>query len=183
MDEISPATIEIAVGGWGVITAPGIPTIMTEYRSHAGLYERFEGEPEDDGSLFVGVARPGEDWPSLVVTQGWGPTGGSFTPGVLVVPESGRVFIGAGSRILCYRDDAGAWRRQWLESLAYPGFWGWRQQGDVVVMAGELDMVAWTLEGERLWAEAVEPPWSYETSDGTVRLDVLGTVRTFPLRP
>ena len=183
MEEIWPATIETAVGGWGVITAPGIPAIMAEYQRHAGLCERFEGEPEDDGSLFVGVARPGEDWPSLVVAQRWGPTGGSFTPGVLVVPDSGRVFIGAGSRILCYHDDTGTWRRQWLESVAYPGFWGWRQQGDVVVMAGELDMMAWTLEGEWLWAESVEPPWSYEVSDGTVRLDVMGTVRTFPLRP
>jgi hypothetical protein len=183
MDEISPATIEIAVGGWGVITAPGFPTIMAEYRSHAGLYERFEGEPEDDGNLFVGVARPGEDWPSLVVTQRWGPTGGGFTPGVLVVPESGRVFIGAGARILCYHDDAGAWRRQWLENVAYPGFWSWRQHGDVVVMAGELEMAAWTLDGGPLWIEAVEPPWSYEVAGGTVHLDVIGSVRTFPLRP
>ena len=182
MDLIAPTTIETAVGGWGVMTAAGFPTILDEYRSRARLHERFAGHQDDDGGLFVGVARPGEDWPSLVVTQRWGPTGAGFTPGVLVVPESGRVFIGAGSRILCYHDDEGAWRRQWLENLAYPGFWGWRQHDEVVVMSGELEIAAWTIEGERLWVEAVEPPWSYEVVGITVRVDIIGTVRSFPLR-
>jgi hypothetical protein len=49
-------------------------------------------------------------------------------------------------------------------------------------MAGEIEMGAWTAEGERLWAEAVEPPWSYEVVAGTVTLDVDGRVRSFPLR-
>jgi hypothetical protein len=181
MHEIAPTTIETAVGGWGILTAAGSPTILDEYRERATLEERFTGDPDDDGSLFTAVARPGEDWPSLIVTQRWGPTGAGFRPGVLVVPDSGRVFIGAGMRILCYRDDAGVWRRQWQETAAYPGFWGWRLHGDVVVMSGEIEMAAWTVDGERLWVEAVEPPWSYEVIDGTVHLNVEGRVRAFPL--
>jgi hypothetical protein len=101
---------------------------------------------------------------------------------VLLVPETGLVFIGAGTRIACYHHDGGAWRRQWLDTVAYPGFWGWRLHGDVVVMAGEIEMGAWTDRGERLWAEAVEPPWTYEVVDGTVTLDVAGRIRSFPLR-
>jgi len=182
MDRAEPTLIETAVGGWGVLTAAGIPAILEEYRSRADLVDQIPGEPDDDGRLFVGVARPIEDWPSLVVTQSWGPTGAGFRPGVLVVPETGRVFIGAGARIACYHDDCGSWRRQWLDTVAYPGFWSWRLHADVVVMAGEVEMGAWLDRGERLWAEAVEPPWSYEVVDGTVTLDIDGRVRSFPLR-
>ncbi len=183
MDHVAPTTIETAVGGWGVLCATGLPNIVEEYRGRAQLEEALPGEPDDDGFLFTGVARPGEDWPSLVVTQRWGPTGAGFRPGVLFVPDSGRVFIGAGTRILCYHDDGGTWRRQWQETAGYPGFWGWRLHGNTVVMAGEVEMAAWTAEGEPLWAEAVEPPWTYEVVDGSVRLDVAGSIRTFPLRP
>ena len=182
MDDVSPTTIETAVGEWGVQAALGFPLILDEYRSHAQLHEGFPADPDDDAGLFVGIARPGEDWPSLVVTQRWGPAGGGFRPGVLVVPDSGRVFIGAGTRVLCYWDDAGTWRRQWQDRIAYPGFWGWRLHGDVVVMAGEIEMAAWTSEGEPMWAEAVEPPWSYEVIDGTVHIDVNGSRRAVPLR-
>jgi len=177
------AEIETAVGEWGVLTATAVPAILEEYRARAGLVDQLPNEREDDGWLFVGVARPGDDWPSLVVTQGWGPTGAGFRPGVLVVPETGRVLIGAGTRIACYQHDGESWRRQWLDTVAYPGFWSWRLHADVVVMAGEVEIGAWTTEGERLWAEAVEPPWSYEVVDGTVFLDVDGRRRSLPLRP
>ena len=182
MDDVSPTIIETAVGAWGVLTAHGMPLILDEYRSRAGLSEQFPGDPDDDGGVFVAIARPGEDWPGLVVTQRWGPTGAGFRPGVLIVPESGRVFIGAGTRILCYRDDAGSWKRQWHDTVAYPGFWGWRLHGDVVVMSGEVEMAAWSIDGERLWVEPVEPPWAYEVRGGMVHLDVMGQIRTLPLR-
>jgi hypothetical protein len=182
MDDTAPTTIETAVGEWAVQTALGFPRILDEYRQRAELADRFTCDSPDDPGLFVGIARPGEDWPSLVVTQCWGPSGPGFSPGVLVVPEAGRVFIGAGTRILCYREEGGSWGRQWEETAGYPGFWGWRQHGDVVVMAGEVEIAAWTTGGRRMWTEDVEPPWSYEVIDGTVHLDVDGRVRTFPLR-
>jgi hypothetical protein len=179
---VDHSDIETAVGGWGVLTAAGIPAGLDEYRARASLVDELPGEPDDEGRLFAGIARPGEDWPSLVVTQRWGPTGAGFRPGVLVVPDTARAFVGAGTRVACYHHDGGTWRRQWLDAVAYPGFWGWRLHGDVVVMAGEIELRAWTSRGDQLWIEDVEPPWSYEVVDGTVTLDVGDRVRSFPLR-
>jgi len=42
-------------------------------------------------------------------------------------------------------------------------------------------MAAWNISGEKLWTAFVEPPWSHEVIVGTVRLDVMGTVSSFPL--
>ena len=100
-----------------------------------------------------------------------------FDPGVHVIAETGRVFIGAGTRLLCYRWTVdGAWRRQW-EEHTFPGFWGWRQHGDVVVMSAELEISAWTTEGDRLWSTPVEPPWSYTVDGDVMHLEVMGQVR------
>ena len=147
MDDIVSTTIETSVGAWGVKTALGFPLVLDEYRERAALADRFPCDKHDEGGLFVAIARPGEDWPSLVVTQSWGPSGPGFSPGVLVVPETGTVFIGAGTRILCYREDGGSWTRQWEQTAGYPGFWSWRQHGDVVLMAGEVGLAAWTSRG------------------------------------
>jgi hypothetical protein len=175
-DLLAPTTVETVVGQWGVRTALGFPAIVDEYRQRAALADRFPCESGDDDAtaLFVAVARPDEDWPSLVVTQCWGPSGPGFAPGVLVVPETGRVFIGAGGRLLCYRELGATWTRQWEAEAAWPGFWGWHLHGNVVLMAGEVELRAWTTAGEPLWAEAVDPPWSYRVTDGIVEIELDG---------
>jgi hypothetical protein len=129
----------------------------------------------------VGVSAPGEDWPSLVVLQTFGPAAAGFHPAALVVPEKGRVFIGAGPRVVSYARVEGGWNRDWQYDV-FAGFWGWRQHGDVIVMLSEIEMAAWSSDGHQLWTTLVEPPWSYSVEHQTVRLDVMGAVTEFPLR-
>jgi hypothetical protein len=116
----------------------------------------------------------------LVVTQWFSPSVAGFSPGVLVVSERQVAFIGAGTRLLCYGRPGDQWIRLW-EDEADVGFWGWRRHGNVVVMSAEIEMAAWNISGEKLWTSFVEPPWSYEVIEGIARLDVMGTVSSFPL--
>jgi hypothetical protein len=181
MNEPTRGPIEVHVGEWKVIVARERPTILDAYLDHASLADDFSrGDPDDDGFVFAGVSGPGEDWPSLVVSGTYGPAEGGFHPGVLVVPSTERVFVGAGSRAVSFERDVTGWRRDW-DVEVQAGFWGWRQHGNVVVMMGELEMAAWSADGKWLWSTSVEPPWSHDVTDGTVRLDVVGRITEFPL--
>jgi len=117
-----------------------------------------------------------------VVSQRFSPAGYGFAPGVLLVPGTGRLFIGAGTRLLGYQvDDAGAWRRSFVDE-ADVGFLSWRQHGDVILMSAELELAAWTTDGTKLWRTFVEPPWSYAMVGDDVHLDVMGERTRFPKR-
>jgi hypothetical protein len=172
--------IAVGAAGWRVLTARQRPWILGHYRDHAAYVEEI-AETDKDAYLFVGVERPGDEWPSLTISQTFTPSVGGFSPGVQVIPETQRVFVGAGTRLLCYRGDEGPWARQWQDT-AESGFWGWRLHDDIVVMSAELELAAWTSSGNKLWTTFVEPPWSYSVNDSTIRLDVMGAVSEFPLR-
>lgn len=104
---------------------------------------------------------------------------GGFDPGVLVIPETGLVLIGAGERLLAYRlGDPPV--RLW-EDAANSGFWGWDRQGDVILMAAELEFSAWNLHGQKLWSAWAEPPWNYSVQNGVIQVDVMNTLSTFSL--
>lgn len=126
-----------------------------------------------DGTLFLGWSEAG-DRCSLVVTVRYDPAGWGFTPGVLSVPETGLLFVGAGTTLLCYSVGAEP-RRLWADEADF-GFWSWRRAGDRVLMAAELELAAWDLEGRKLWSTFVEPPWDFDVVDRRVELDVMGTV-------
>ena len=112
----------------------------------------------DGETCFVAVGPAGCDWPTLVIAQRFSPAGGGFDLGVLVVPETRVVFIGAGTRILAYSLHGP--RRLW-EDTADTGFWGWQRHGNYVLMSAELELAAWEINGRKLWSTSVEPPWSY----------------------
>lgn len=170
--------VEVEVAGWRVITAH---ELLPDARRHAQLQEHFDdADPDDIGYLFTSIGRDTELLAGLVITQRFSPAQGGFSPGVLVVPETEVVFIGAGTRLLCYRHTADGWSRLW-EDATTVGFWRWRRHGDIVVMSAEIQLAAWSLTGASKWTAWVEPPWEYEIVDGTVRLDVMGTVSSFPL--
>jgi hypothetical protein len=134
------------------------------------------------GYCFVGVKLARQDWPQLVVSQRFSPAGYGFAPGVLLVPATGRLFIGAGTRLLGYRlDHTDDWERSFVDE-ADVGFLSWRQHGDVVLMSAELELAAWTTNGEKLWRTFVEPPWSYAMIGDEVHLDVMGARSTFDKR-
>jgi hypothetical protein len=101
---------------------------------------------------------------------------------VLFVPDTGVVFIGAGTRVVAYRrQQTGAWRRLFVDEAAM-GFLAWRQHGKLALMSAELELAAWTTAGVKLWSTFVEPPWSYAVVGPDVHLDVMGTAHAFPAR-
>src|SRR5579871_3612908 len=82
--------------------AYGLPDLLPEYQRRAALSEDFGVEQEYGSSVcFLSVGRVRE-WPFLVVVQRYWPSGCGFFPGVLLVPETQRLFVGAGRRLLGY---------------------------------------------------------------------------------
>jgi L-alanine-DL-glutamate epimerase-like enolase superfamily enzyme len=178
MDESlsDPARIEVVGDEYAIGCAAGLPFIYDAYKEHATLVEEHELGRTD--TCCVTVARVADDWPFLVVAQGYAPAGYGFYPGVLLVPDTKRLFIGAGERLLGYALDPPA--RLW-EDRADMGFWNWRRHGEVVLMSAELELAAWDVHGRKLWTTFAEPPWGYTVENGTVQLDVMGEKRSFSL--
>jgi hypothetical protein len=169
---------QVSIGPYRVdLTEGRFPPSYEESKRIAGLVEEFDMDAEERALCCVTVSL-GAGWPFLVVAQRYAPSDDCFFPGVLVVPETARMFVGAGERILCY--DLAAPARLW-ESSVDAGFWVWSRHGDLVVMAAELELAAWTLDGKKSWTTFVEPPWSYAVADGNVTLDVMGQLSEFPL--
>jgi len=100
----------------------------------------------------------------------------AFHPGIMLVPERGLLFIGAGTSLVAYK--LSPVRRLW-EDTAEHGFWGWSRHGNIVFMSAELEFAAWDIEGRKLWSSFVEPPWTYEVHGDQVTLDVMGRQSTF----
>lgn len=157
-----------------------LPAIYDVYKKNAVLTE--EVNLAGEGSLCflsVGDGSPA-GWPFLVLALRYDPPHRSgFKPGVLVVPETGTLFVGAGTTLMAY--DLNGPRRLW-EDAADVGFWCWRRHGELVVMSAELEMAVWDIWGRKLWATFVEPPWHYTVEGGDIHLDVMGTRSRFPIR-
>jgi hypothetical protein len=116
-------------------------------------------------------ARP-RAWPELVVSQRFSPGAeAGFHPGILLVPETKLLLVGAGGRLLAY--DLSRFALLW-EDVADTGFWGWCRHRDVIVMSAELELAAWDLAGKKLWSTFVEPPWNYSVEEMALKLDVMG---------
>ncbi len=154
--------------------AGGLPDMLPEYQKRAAVAESFDlAESGGSAVCFCAVRRREDGWPFLVVVQRYSPAGCGFHPGVLLVPETGKLFVGAGQRLLGYdlRKPARLW-----EDQADTGFWFWSQYGEVVLMAAELELAAWDASGRKLWTRFVEPPWEYRVDGQVVVLDVMGTI-------
>ena len=181
-DPVGP--VAVVVGRFVVMVATRPPEMLSHYLAHAAVVDEFPAQDDRtvSGYCFVGVKAGLQDWPQLVVSQRFSPAGYGFAPGVLLVPETGRLFVGAGTRLLSYRaDDDCRWQRLFVDE-ADVGFLSWRQFGDVVLMSAELELAAWTTTGEKLWRTFVEPPWSYEMVGDEVHLDVMGERSSFSKR-
>ncbi len=155
----------------------GLPDHTAEYLERAALAERIDLSGSDGRAFFLAVGRA-DDWPFLAVAQRYDPAGGEFRPGALLVPETDRLFIGAGTRLLAY--DLASPARLW-EDYAEVGFWSWQRHGDTVLMSAELELTAWDLKGGKRWTQPVEPPWSYDVSAGRINLEIVGNRSAFDL--
>ncbi len=161
------------------------PPILYEWaKPRAELVEEFDLQRSDGDFRYQDfcylVAGRSIDHPTLVLAQRHDPTeAAGFYPGVLVVPETDVLFVGADERLLAY--DLAKPARLW-EDVADTGFWNWARYGEVVIMSAELELAAWNLEGTKLWTTFVEPPWSYQVTDDVLKLDVMGVESEFSLR-
>ena len=158
------------------------PPLFDLLTANADLAEQFgnlRGRNDEDGTVFcVSVNSQFQIWPALFVAQRYSPDGGGFNPGVLIVPETRLVLIGAGERLLAY--ELNGLERLWEDATNF-GFWWWDRQGEVILMAAELELAAWNLNGQKLWSMFVEPPWSYSVQNGVIQLDVMDNLSSFPL--
>jgi len=154
-----------------------LPEMYGEYRRRARLVEEFAVDSPEGEACLVTAGHP-YAWPFLVVAQRFQPYVAGFNPGILLVAETGVLFIGAGERLLAYSLQGP--KKLW-EDHADTGFWGWQQHDDCVLMSAELELAAWRTTGEKLWTTFVEPPWSYRAENGQIHLDVMGLKSSFPI--
>ena len=175
--------VRVQVGGYSVQLWRGEPPAALDMMLRgASLADNFLSEVAPDDAEFFGVSvaenGAGSVSADVFVVQRFSPSVPGFEPGVLIVPETGVAFIGAGERLLAY--DLARPARLWEDS-ADVGFWWWDRVGGVILMAAELELAAWNLEGRKLWTTFVEPPWSYWVDGGTLELDVMGNLHRFSL--
>lgn len=155
-----------------------IPAIYEEYARRASLGVEMNLEAGVGEPACMAVARAGE-WPFLVAAFRYSPGGqAGFSPGLMLVPETDVLFLGAGTMLRAF--DLRAPGELW-EDVTDTGFWSWARYGRTVVMSAELELVAWDLHGKKRWTAPVEPPWSYSVEDGTVVLDIMGKISRFSL--
>jgi hypothetical protein len=105
------------------------------------------------------------------------PQGGVY-PGVVLIPETDVLFIGAGETLLAYRLDEPS--KLWHDTND-AGFHSWARYDDVIVMSAELEVAAWNIRGEKLWSMYVEPPYGYTVKNGIVHMDRMEGKLEFPL--
>jgi len=153
-----------------------LPWCHDDFRNNATLLEEFDLDAQDSDRAFLAVSKAGE-LPFLIIDQTYEPCEfGGFSPGLLYAPETKCLFLGAGTRLLCYQLDRV--RRVWEDST-WIGFWHWRRHGDTVFMAAETELAAWDLDGTKRWSTWVEPPWSFDSDGDQVHLDVMGKKVSF----
>ena len=155
-----------------------MPADYADLQRLAALCDEYNVQSRDHGSISAVIVTSGNGAPSLVVAQHHSPDGPGFPLGLVIIPETNLMLIGAGERLLAY--DLEHPRQLW-EDQAEMGFWGFQRYGDVIVMSAELELAAWTLQGRKLWTTFVEPPWTYEVQQGVIQVDVMGVLRRFDL--
>ncbi len=181
-DETAAGPMSVCIGGYVVRVAAGPIAVFRDGPDRPRTVDHFPEAGDDSVGYFsVGVDDGQESW-SLLVTQRYSPASPGFEPGVLLVPETGMLFIGAGTRLLGYRCTAGEWCQIFVDE-ADGGFWNWRRHGDAVLMSAELELAAWSIDGTKLWSRFVEPPWDYTVIDDQIQLDIMGTRSSFVLTP
>ncbi|WP_424951259.1 hypothetical protein [Deinococcus sp.] len=169
--------VRVQVGGYSVqLWREDEPAALALLLDGADLSEIFE-TPQDGDFFAVSISQDGAG-SLLTVTQHFSPSVPGFEPGVLIVPETNLALIGAGERLLAY--DLKRSVRLW-EDTADVGFWWWDRAGEVILMAAELELAAWNLEGRKLWSTFVEPPWFYWLDGDTLHLNVMDYETQFPV--
>lgn len=176
--------ISVTMGGFTLRVAEAFSKADEPSCAHAVLVARFHTTAENeaygsDAHVHLHADSGWPTWPFQCVAQHSYPgrEAGCY-PGILLVPETAMLFIGAGERLLAY--DLHGPARLW-EDRTFAGFGEWQRHVDLVVMSAELELAAWDLRGVKHWSTFVEPPWEYHMEGGMVYLDVMGGTSSFSL--
>lgn len=155
------------------ITLASSPELV-RYGTRVVVKEAIVCDSDSRNYLAIGISDSGLG-PDLLV-EGWyspGPTSGFF-PSILIAPDTGVAFIGAGNTVLCFAMTP-------IAKLAHEqvevGFWQWHLHGQFVLMSAEMEFAVWSTKGEKLWSRFVEPPWHFTTHGELITLDVMGDQR------
>ncbi|HVJ86552.1 MAG TPA: hypothetical protein VM452_12965 [Caulifigura sp.] len=89
-----------------------------------------------------------------------------FEPGILLIPETGTLFVGASPTIAVY--DVATPRRLVHDNDIW--FYDWARHGDIVLMSSEMELAGFSLDGDRLWTEYIDPPWSMRVENDVVEI-------------
>jgi hypothetical protein len=134
-------------------------------------------EKKDESLLYLSVQKRFE-WPFLYIVRGY-EYASVFPPGIIIIPETSLLLIGAGEHLFAYQLDIP--KKLW-EDGAELGFLHWERYGDYIIMSGEVELAVWDIHGVKLWTTFVEPPWEYTVHEDTVHLDVMGKKSSFFLQ-
>lgn len=156
-------------GPYTVSLADALPPLYYSYCRRAQLVDTYEIEGSYSALCYLSVAR-GHDWPFLIVAQRYipGPQSG-FYPGILLVPETDLLLLGAGERLLAY--SLADPYKLWEEELP-GGFLQWERSKESIIMSSENKLAIWDIAGEKRGEFAVEPPWQYTVVEGTIHICV-----------
>jgi hypothetical protein len=164
-------SFEAGAGGFRVALTTEMPQGLDERR--IGV-DRLSGDEEGERA-FVLVHRA-DGAPTLLVVSHHKPT---FGCGVHLVPETGVLLLGCGESVCAY--DMATGNKLHHDITPY-AFHSWGRHGDVVVMSAELEVAAYALDGTRLWAATVAPPWDYGVAGERMHTIVMGHRVEFSLR-
>jgi hypothetical protein len=146
------------------------------YAERAQLVESIDDSYDYPLTCFVAVSKDSRDL-LLALKLTFEPQGGTY-PGVVLIPETSVLFIGAGETLLAYRLDGP--EKLWHDTND-SGFHGWARHGDFVLMSAELELAAWDIHGKKLWSMFAEPPYDYTVENGIVHMDRDGEKLEIPI--
>ena len=155
-------------GSYTISMADSLPPTYYSASRRASLVDTFE--LEGTSSLCYLTVACGHDWPFLIVAQRYSPGAQSgFYPGVILVPETRLLMLGAGERLLAYRLDEP--RRLWVAHLP-GGFWQWERSQDNIILSSENELAVWDIFGQKRWDYRLEPPWHYSVERDTIHVSL-----------
>jgi len=98
--------------------------------------------------------------------------------GILVVPETGVLFLAARSRAVCFNMIKGKWL--WHENRITE-FMAWTRVSDVVIMSAKNEIGAWDLNGKLRWGCYLRNKWKYAVAGDVVTIRDSGDTLVFDL--
>jgi hypothetical protein len=182
MDAEEPV-VEVAVNVWSVSRHRSRPSWLLE---RSRLVDEVGDVPHrGDKAIWYAVGRPGDASPSLLIglPSSWLGSGNPIREGVLVIPETERVFVATDDYAVCYAPDQDRWQRLWALPLEHAfSVWGWRCHDDVVLLTGEVGLWAFSIEGASCGPRGSSRPGTSRSRAERRGLDVCGTLFGFPVR-